>query len=438
MQHRPFRPGTSTGHLAAGVRTLLFLTCFLLPFPCHGAGNDAQPPAEAKRLTWFVEDLVGTPPAPEREQPSMEEIDHELQKLEKRYVELLDRGNGATGLFATGEYSNDTANGEDRYYGQLELRLFNDGLVEELRKKDKKILQTRLELLQLNRDMADRSLGSRLYRVHTWVNNVRYRHNLRLIELLAPELRRRRLAGRQGYATGTDILALRHALTTARQEMKFYRRQERGRLEPQLAELLNRVEQLDPRRQQVLRQMARDNDPTLQIQEIFTRRAEQYPAWSDNLAVDLFAGHKKEYYDRERDYIGIRLEIPLSWDDRTDELIDLQQRIYRTQKQAVARRLDEKLDRLSALLGFHQQKIRTRIDALVLLLAEEKAARMEMANPVQRQGADPRRTLHLLERRIADTRFAALEDRLRVYELGLRIMALTGMKEFTELFESPR
>ncbi len=415
----------------------LLLLCLFLPLPGHAAGQVSAPDAVV-RLTWFDDNLVGENPAPGPDRPTMEEIRADLEQTEKDYLELLDEGDGVTGLFATGEYSDDTANGEDRYYGQLELRLFNDGLMEEVRRKEKKILQTRLELLQLHRDMADRVLGHRLYRVHTIANSLRYEHNRNRVNILEPELDRRLRAGEQGYATRTDILGLRHALASARREMEFYRQRNRGRLEPEQAALLDRIEDLRLKSGETLMRMARDNDPTLKIQDVFTRRAGLYPAWSDNLAVDLFAGHKKEYYDRERDYIGIKVEIPLSWDNRADELVALQQRIYRTQRRAVEQRLAEKLDRLTGLLGFHQEKIRTLTGELALLLAREQAALQEIADPVQRQGDDPWRTLHTVRLRMVDVRFAAMEHRLEAYGLGLRLMALTGADGFRALFESPR
>ena len=102
----------------------------------------------------------------------------------------------------------------------------------------------------------------------------------------------------------------------------------------------------------------------------------------------------------------------------------------------MAKRIHQNLDKLSAYFSFYQQKIRSSIDTLSLLTAKQEAAKTEINNPVQRDGDDPGRMLHTLELKIIDTRFEALQYRLKEYELVLKLMALTGIKDIRELFVS--
>jgi hypothetical protein len=389
---------------------------------------------QLRKMTQFSTQMVEEEVAVEGTPLSIQEIMTELNEVEKQYIDLLDEGGSATGLFATGEYTSDYRNGEDKYYGQLELRLFNDGYFEDQRKEDKKILQTRLELLQLNRDMDDRALQDELYRLHALENTLHYIHSVTRIQLLEKTLTRKIPAERNGYTTTTDVLEIRQALDTTRREQDFYAKRERHKLEPELAAVLNNIESLQLKDKTNFDEIAEKNSRNLAIQDVFIKRAAQFPAWSDNLAVDLFAGRRKEFFDVERNYVGIKLEVPLSWDGRKDDLIELQQRIYRFQKEAAALRIRQNIDKLSAYFAFYQQKIESTIGILRLLVARQQAAENELRNPIQRNNDDPQRLLHTLELKIIDTRFEALQYRLKEYELMLKIMALTGIKDIRELF----
>ena len=419
---------------------LCLICCVLLPLlPAASArANPALPDERVRPLSQFSSDMVRqTDPDADAEKPrTIRQIMTELGEVEKQYVDLLDEGSSATGLFLTGEYDSDYRNGEDKYYGQVELRLFNDGYLEERRKEDKKILQTRLELLQLNRDMDERALAEELYRLYTLENELHYRHSLARIDQLEKILSKRISARKNGYTTKTDVLALQHSLASARRERDFYTTRKREQLSPQLASVLNLIEQAQLKETDQLEEAARHNSPTLAIQDVFISRAEQFPSWSDNLAIDLFAGHRQEFYDLERNYVGIKVEVPLYWDDRKDDLIELQQRIYRFQKEATEQRISQNLDKLSAYFSFYQQKIESAVESLALLLAREQAAEEELRNPVQRDSGDPARLRQILKLNIIDTRFEALFHRLKEYELLLKIMALTGSQDIRDLFES--
>ena len=430
---------------------IALLCLFVLLFPALlqaatsppelSASSKLPPPTtqnqeKLRQMTLFSSSMVKEETMVQPDNRSMQQIMRELAEVEKQYVDLLDEGSSATGLYATGEYDNDYRNGEDKYYGQLELRLFNDGYFEERRKEEKKILQTRLELLQVNRDMDDRALEDELYSLYTMENLLHALHSHARMQVLTKIMPKRSAARKSGYTTATDILELRHALETARREYEFYSGRKRNKLSPELAAVLNSIESAQLKDSGTLEEISKKNSKTMAIQDIFQQRAKQFPAWSDNLAVDLFAGRRKEFFETERNYVGIKLEIPLYWDDRKDDLIDLQQRIYRFQKEGVAKRIHQNLDKLSAYFSFYQQKIRSSIDTLSLLTAKQEAAKTEINNPVQRDGDDPGRMLHTLELKIIDTRFEALQYRLKEYELILKLMALTGIKDIRELFLS--
>ena len=425
----------------------LFMACALiLPGRAAASPPAGSPPSTTSaridpavaHLTRITDELIGEPARSDDAPPSVATIMEDLRQQEEDYLKLLDEGSSATGLYASGEYTNDSRNGEDRYYGQLEWRLFNDGLLEDLRKEDKKILQTRLELLQLNRDMETRRLDESLYRLFTVENQLSYLHAGDRAVILEKMLRAREQAGEKGYTVKTDPLEIRLALDRARRRQAFYRQRRRGRLTPRQASLLNRIEEMELLSPGKLRKMAMDRIDDLKIQEVFVQRAEQYPAWSDNLGLDLYAGYKKEFYDRERDYVGIKIDIPLYWDDRADDLIKSQQRIYRLQQQAIIRRIEQQLDKLTTYFALHRQKLRAASDRLLLVRQQQENARREIHYSIQRQADDPTRILDTLRLRQVDIRYEAMGERLRILEILLKLQSLTRAETIRELFVSAR
>jgi hypothetical protein len=201
---------------------------------------------------------------------------------------------------------------------------------------------------------------------YTYENTVHLLHSLERIQILQKILHQRIPARASGYTTTTDILEIQQALDTTKWERDFYAGRERHKLSPTLAAALNSVEKAHLKDKESLGGIAEKSSRNLSIQNVFIERAKQFPAWSDNLAVDLFAGRRKEFFDLERNYFGVKVEVPLYWDDRKNDLIKLQQRIYRFQKNAVFRRISQNIDKLTAYFNFYQQKIESSVDELSL------------------------------------------------------------------------
>ena len=60
-----------------------------------------------RQMTLFSSSMVTEKKAVQPDDRSMQQIMSELAEVEKQYVDLLDEGSSATGLYATGEYDND-------------------------------------------------------------------------------------------------------------------------------------------------------------------------------------------------------------------------------------------------------------------------------------------------------------------------------------------
>jgi len=389
--------------------------------------------AEAQALSRFDDSFLAGgsgDPAPR----SIGTIISELAELEQGYLEDLQDTRSSYGLYAVGAWDHDTLNTETRYAAGLEWRLFNDGYVEAVRSDSLKVLQTRLEFYQMREDMIARKLDEDLYVLSGIENLVNRAHADEKAAALETILAKRKTQLQHGYTTALDVLNLERQLADARQGSGFYRGEDQVGLSRELQQLLNGLERLRLKPAPELEKVARERAGSLQIQDTFIDRADFFPAWVDDVAIDLQAGYSREYSEEERNTVGLTVEIPLSLNTDRASLVETQKRIYRYQKEAVERRLKQQNERLGAMYRFQQQRLQAQQQTLQLLVRMREADAQRQGSSIQKFEDDPARSLELLTISIIDARYESLRIRLAVYEVVLKLLALTREQEVTALF----
>jgi hypothetical protein len=369
---------------------------------------------------------------------TMQEIVDKLEEVEEEYLEQINERSPSYGIFAIGDYDYDLENDESRFNAGLEWRLFNDGFNESLREERKKVLQTQLEFYQLRRDMIDRQLEDDLYTLFTIENQIRRLHSQEKREILADLLTKRSKQARHGYTTESDLSDIGRQLRQAEQDLEFYERTRLGGLTQNQFILLNGLEDISLRPRPELTTLAEENSYNLKIQDNFIDRSEYFPSWTDDLALNVNAAHRREFDGRERQIVGFEVEIPLHLDLSRRSLIDTQKRVYRYQKHAVNRRLEQQIDRLCTLFDYHLRRLDRQQEQLAMQLLQIGEAKQKEAHSLQALDDDPARTLDLLTTGIIDSRYEALETRLAIYEVMLKLLALTQAGDINLLFEFSR
>ncbi|KAB2890926.1 MAG: hypothetical protein F9K32_06625 [Desulfobulbaceae bacterium] len=392
-----------------------------------------MPSLEAQALSRFDDSfLAGVEGDPALR--SIGTIIREIEELEKGYLEDLQDARSSYGLYAVGSWDHDALNTERRYAAGLEWRLFNDGYVEAVRSDSLKVLQTRLEFYQMREDMIARKLDEDLYVLSGIENLVNRAHAEEKAAVLETLLAKRKTQLQHGYTTALDVLNLERQLADARQGSSFYRGEAQAGLSREQQGLLNDLERLQLKPASELAKIGRERSGSLQIQDNFIERAEFFPAWIDDLAVDLEAGHSREYSEEERNTVGFTIEIPLSLNTERSSLVETQKRIYRYQKEAVQRRLQQQTERLGSLFRFQQQRLLAQQQTLQLLARMRETDTRREGNSIQKFEDDPARSRELLTVSIIDARYESLRIRLAIYEVILKLLALTREEDVTALF----
>jgi len=377
----------------------------------------------------LLADAVGQ--APE----SIGDIMQELENLEKDYIDKLQDRRSSYGIFAIGEYDDDIENSETRYLAGFEWRIFNDGYYEAVRSDTKKILQTQLEFYQLRNDMKDRQLEEDLYNlflVENFINLTYYREKSAFLTLLLDK-RVEQMA--YGYTTKIDVFDTRRQLKNAEHNLAFYEQSNNTGIAVEQLKTLNILETVKLQPIATLIDLAQSNSYNLKIQDNFIERSDFFPTWTNDIAVNINAGYKQEFYEKNRTIMGIEVEIPLMLDTSRQSLVDTQKRIYRYQAKAIKRRLEQRVKKLFSFFNFQQRRLLGQQEKIELFIAKIQRNREKEQNIIQQLDDDPTRNLDNIEVSMIDARYEALQTRLKIYEIVLKLMALTQTDSVTALFE---
>lgn len=390
---------------------------------------------EALELTRFEIAFLAEDDSEAERQDDMSSVMKDIGDVEKDYLDKLQKRRSSYGLYAVGGYDNDFQNSEDRYEAGFKWKLFNDGYFEAVQDDEKKILQTQLEFYQLRRDMTERQLDDYLFQLFLVDNQLNVRHFREKRDALAALLQKRSEQLKYGYTTELDVLDVRHQLRNAESSLSFYSgRSQSGISEEHMANL-NRLDTADLKPLPELIEMAKTSSYELKIQDNFIERADYLPGWRDDVALDLNAEYTHEYYGEERSVVGVSVEIPLTFDPHASSLIKTQKRIYQYQQQAVAYRLQQKLEKLYDAFVFHKHRLLSKQEDIEILLRKTQKALDEESNIIQKLSSDPARDLDLLVIQKIDAKYDALDIRLKIYETVIQIAAITQADKLSSLFQ---
>ncbi|WP_028582267.1 hypothetical protein [Desulfogranum japonicum] len=372
--------------------------------------------------------------SPEQSRSSIQAILEGIKEVEAEYLDQLQSHRSSYGLYAAGEYDYDSMHAEDRYLAGVRWKLLNNGYYETIREDAKKILQTQLEFYQLRRDMLDRQLADEMYRIFTLENHIELHYHSERAQLLKEILLAREQQLAHGYVTRDDVIDIERKLTKARRRTAFYQQSDHVGFSKPERELCNKLEAVRLRPTDDLASLAQIHSHDLAIQDIFNKRADFLPAWLDDASLNLHAEYKDEFYERERSVVGIELEIPLTWDLKRSTLIQTQKRVYGYQKQAINHRIRQRLEKLSSLYAFHQERLTEQQDDLHFLLYQLKKTQTKQEHVIQNLDTDPARELNLLKLDLLDTQTEAHKTRLKLYQIIQESMAITQAESVTDLF----
>ena len=342
-----------------------------------------------------------------------------------RYLADLDEQRPFWGLYFRSDAARDMESGDTDLRYRLEWDLFKHGRYERKKELERKCHQNELQTLQMLSDVNQHHLNQQLDGIEFLARAVQYHHAEELAALLADILRRRRVQLDNGYITRDDFDHIRFKYRQAELKKKLYATRRRAAVEDSLHDLLNCAEFAGLIVLDHAQKTAIEKAYPLKIQQNLAERAQFARSWADDLSLDLYIEQHDDYNDNLRNNVGFEVKIPIHWGTRRGRLINQEKRLYEKQAAVLTQRIRTHLEKLYDFFAFQQVRIR------ILLLELEKSAQRKAYEQARAERAledldyTPERTLDQIRMEEIDLRYEAIQTRLKLYEILVKIAALT-------------
>ncbi len=357
-----------------------------------------------------------------------------IENVRDKYLEKLNERGSFKGFYFRSQFERDMDNSDEREFLALEWELFDEGWRESKKQLDEKRVETKLQYLQLLRDMHERNLHEALFRFQGVSNSTRFYQAKKRFKTLKNLLAKYEEQLEQGYVTRTEYENMRYKYERAQHDVHHYSGLDRRRMRLRDFDIVNTIEYVSLAPFDSLTDKAVDNSYDLRIQELFISRSESFPEWLDNLSLRLYVGTEREFgADELTNIVGIRARIPIGSNHGRQELIDIEQSAYRDQQQAIIARLEQKINRLSELFQFHQKRIKTAASEYRLLERHRDLQREYREHPLPALAAVPDKAIDHLTVDLLAKEEDILLARLDAYEVLLQLEALVIPDVLSEL-----
>ena len=399
--------------------------------PVESAESRLSVDETLRRTTFLPEDLRYHPPEPSAEGLLSGALGIEADA--DRYLADLEEQRPFRGIYFLSRAARDADSRDTDYNYRLEWDLFKHGRYERKKELEKKRNQNELQTLQMLNDVNQHRLNQQLDGIEFLSQAVQYHQAEEQATLLAGILRRRRVQLEKGYITRDDFDSIRLKYRQAEMKKKLYSSVRKAALEASLYDLLNCVEFADLIALNQAQKAAVEQAYPLKIQQNLAERAQYTRSWVDDLSVNLYVEQSNEFNDIQRNNTGFEVKIPIDWDSRREHLIDQEKGLYEKQTAILISRIKTNLQKLYDFFAFQQMNIQ------MLLLELEKSAKKKTYEQKRAERAledlddTPERTLDQICVEEIDLRYEVVQARLKLYEILVKIAALTHAEHPREL-----
>jgi len=353
--------------------------------------------------------------------PDPSEMRADVDRFMKNYDEQIP----FQGFYLRTNTAKDLDSGENDLDYRLEWNLFKDGWFEMKKDFEKKRNQNELKTLQLLNDVMQHWLNQKLDAIQFLTYAVHYRRASEHSKLLAKILKRRHVQLREGYVTRDDFDHIQFKYRQAELKKQLYAQSKHAGLASDVYKLLNCGEYLTLIELSEIKKTAVEQAYPLKIQKNLVVSADFERSWADELRVNLYVEQRDSFVENTQNNVGVEMKIPLYWFSRRGRSIEREKKLYQKQAAVLRQRIETNVEKLYLFFNLQQNRIKT------LLLELEKTAQRKRYEQERAKRAledlehTPERSLDLLLIEEIDLRFDAVQARLELYEVLVKLMALT-------------
>lgn len=393
--------------------------------------NTAQPALGVFLPQTFLHEGGATQP------PPVAILVSHIEEIQQSYLDTLSEESPFYGLYLKAEYDRFPDNNEDSNRLGIEWQLFDLGWRESLQQLNKKKVETKLQFLQMVANMQQKRFMEKLYLKNQIRIRIKGFINKKKTSVLQGLQETRKKQFQNGYATRDDYLTIHYKYQNSALLAAHYDKQEAALLDGMTYELINSGERLVLLSTATLLQMAIGQSIQIHIQNLFIQRSDFFPRWSDDLRLKLYAENVQRRDGDLEKIMGVALRLPLQGSGSREKLITIEQDVYLKQKEAIRKRLAQRIPGIIERIRFHQQRIIIGTNEYTLM--EQRLLGLTSAEKSSLPMLDntPKRTLELLEIQRLDKEMEILLARVKVYEELLELEFLVQPPTMAALFISP-
>ncbi len=240
-----------------------------------------------------------------------------------------------------------------------------------------------------------------------------------------------------GYATKDDYLTVYYKYQNSALLADHYNNQVTILLEKPIFDIINRCEHIHLLPAKSLLKSAVDTSVQMQIQDVFIQRSDFFPSWSDDLRLRLYAENIQRRGNEQEQVVGVSFRLPIQTNGSREELVSTEQDVYLKQKEAIRKRLEQRIPLLMERLQFHQRRIIIADKEYDLMQQRLKDFTAEEKLSIPILDRTPQRSIDLLETELLDKEQEILLARMKVYEMLVNLENLVHPKSIAELLERP-
>lgn len=369
--------------------------------------------------------------------PPVTSLLSDIEQVQSDYLSTLEDANPFYGLYLRGQYDQDMETHEDAHSVGLEWEFFDLGWNESLQRIKQNKVDTRLQFLQMLANMQQKRFMEKLYlknQVSIGIQGLIHGKKDKVLKALQET---RKLQYQNGYATKDDYLTAYYKYQTSALLTAHYKTQTTALLDKPAFDIINRCQSLILLSKETLAERAVEKSVQIQIQNVLIQRSEFFPAWSDNLRLQVYAENiQRRASNHQEQIMGVSVRLPLQITSSRSDLIATEQDVYIKQKEAIRKRLSQRITGIGETLRFHQQRIRIGENEYALMRQRLSDLTLEEQSSIPILDRTPKRALDLLTIELLDKELEILLARMKVFEELLKLEALVLPENMADMFES--
>ncbi len=391
-------------------------------------------PLRAEMSPFFDDSyLQGSPPA-----RAVLHLWQEGDRTGQAYTDLLRKEKGFNGLYFRAEGWESLRRDAYEYKLGIDLELYDNGRHEGRRTQAKKIVESRVQYLQLLNDMSHRASDENRYNLHRLELRLQKEWLQAKLKLTTEQLQTARSELKAGFLTRDEFADYVTRQTEAELRYQAVASADDLAMPSGWLVLLNRMEKLELLPENDLIERAYRQDYGLLLQEQFIERAQFHPQWRDDLEARLYLEERYNDYNRREDLVvGVRVRLPLDKPRNRDDLIELEIDSYREQAQAMRVRIRQRILQQHRAFRQHQAMLNGMMNQRIQLLQEIRDQQEHARKVIPSLPYTPEKQLRVLARTLLDLSGEIRKKRLQLLGYMIDLADLTRDARLETLLRNP-